>query len=92
MLQVNRFIEFNKILQKILVIIVDLWYNKDVVFLGDIDIMFNKFDFDIENIKRDFQIENMQINASDVEMLRKYNNNEITMSDMISSIKKEYSK
>ena len=54
--------------------------------------MFNKFDFDIENIKRDFQIENMQINASDVEMLRKYNNNEITMSDMISSIKKEYSK
>ena len=34
--------------------------------------MFNKFDFDIENIKRDFQIENMQINASDVEMLRKY--------------------
>jgi hypothetical protein len=63
-----------------------------VVFLGDIDNMFNKFDFDIENIKRDFQIENMQINASDVEMLRKYNNNEITMNDMISSIKKEYSK
>ena len=54
--------------------------------------MFNKFDFDIENIKRDFQIEDMQINASDVEMLRKYNNNEITISDMISSIKKEYSK
>lgn len=92
MLQVNRFIAFNKILQKTLVIIADLWYNKDVVFLGDIDNMFNKFDFDIENIKRDFQIENMQINASDVEMLRKYNNNEITMSDMISSIKKEYSK
>ena len=79
-------------MQKILVIIADLWYNKDVVFLEDIDNMFNKFDFDIENIKRDFQIENMQINASDVEMLRKYNNNEITMNDMISSIKKEYSK
>lgn len=54
--------------------------------------MFNKFDFDIENIKRDFEIENMQINVSDIEMLRKYNNNEITMNDMISSIKKEYSK
>ena len=88
----RRFYKINRILQKTLVIIVDLWYNKDVVFLGDIDNMFNKFDFDIENIKRDFQIENMQINASDVEMLRKYNNNEITMSDMISSIKKEYSK
>ena len=53
MLQVNRFIAFNKILQKILVIIVDLWYNKDVVFLGDIDIMFNKFDFDIEYVVMD---------------------------------------
>ena len=53
--------------------------------------MFNKFDFDIENIKRDFQIENMKINASDIEMLRKYNNKEITMNDIITSIKQEYS-
>ena len=53
--------------------------------------MFNKFDFDIENIKRDFEIENMQINVSDIEMLRKYNNKEITMNDIITSIKQEYS-
>lgn len=49
-----------------------------------------KFNYDIENIKKDFAIENMQVTADDIEMLKKYNNNEITMSDIIKDVKKKY--
>ncbi len=49
-----------------------------------------KFNFEIANMKRDFEIENMQVSASEVDMLRKYNNNEINMNDMIGSIVKKY--
>ena len=41
-------------------------------------------------MKKDFEIENMQVTAEDIEMLRRYNNNEMSMSDMISSIKKSF--
>ena len=47
-----------------------------------------KFNYDIANLKKDFAIENMQVTNEDINMLRKYNNNEITMNDMISNIKK----
>lgn len=49
-----------------------------------------KFNYDIENMKKDFEIENMQVTAEDIDMLRRYNNNEMSMSDMISSIKKSF--
>ena len=46
-----------------------------------------KFNFDIENLKQDFAIENMYITDSDVEILKKYSNNEISMNEMIDIIK-----
>lgn len=49
-----------------------------------------KFNYDIENMQKDFEIENMQVTAEDIDMLRRYNNNEMSMSDMISSIKKSF--
>ncbi len=49
-----------------------------------------KFNYDIANLKKDFAIENMQVTNEDINMLRKYNNNEITMNDMISNIKKSF--
>lgn len=49
-----------------------------------------KFNYDIENMKKDFEIENMQVTAEDIDMLRRYNNNEMSMSDMISFIKKSF--
>ena len=51
-----------------------------------------KFEFDIANLRKDFEMEDMVITPEDVEMLRRYNNNEFTMNDMINSIKKDYLK
>ena len=51
-----------------------------------------KFEFDIANLRKDFEMEEMVITPEDVEMLRRYNNNEFTMNDMINSIKKDYLK
>ncbi len=48
-----------------------------------------KFNFDIENLKQDFAIENMYITDSDVEILKKYSNNEISMNEMIDIIKND---
>lgn len=49
-----------------------------------------KFNYDIANLKKDFAIENMQVTNEDINMLKRYNNNEITMNDMISNIKKSF--
>jgi len=51
--------------------------------------MFNeeKFEFDIANLKKDLAIENMAVNNEDIELLKRYSNNEITMAEMISYIK-----
>lgn len=49
-----------------------------------------KFNFDIENIKKDFAIENMNISQNDINMLERFNNNELSMNDMINSIKQSY--
>ena len=46
-----------------------------------------KFNFDIANLKQDFAIENMNITDSDIEILKKYSNDEISQSDMINIIK-----
>ncbi len=46
-----------------------------------------KFNFDIANLKQDFAIENMNITDSDIEILRKYSNDEISQSEMINIIK-----
>ena len=46
-----------------------------------------KFNFDIANLKQDFAIENMNITDSDVEILKKYSNDEISQSEMINIIK-----
>ncbi len=51
-----------------------------------------KFEFDIANLRKDFEMEDMVITPEDVEMLRRYNNNEFTMNEMINSIKKDYLK
>lgn len=47
-----------------------------------------KFDFDIANLKQDFAIENMNITDTDVEILKRYSNEEISMNEMIDIIKK----
>ncbi len=49
-----------------------------------------KFKFDIANLKTDFAVENMAITSDDINMLRKLNNNEITMNETINNIKKTY--
>lgn len=47
-----------------------------------------KFNFDIANLKQDFAIENMNITASDIEILKRYSNQEISESEIIDIIKK----
>ena len=47
-----------------------------------------KFEFDIANLKKDLEIENMKVNNEDIELLRRYNEKEITMNEMIDIIKK----
>lgn len=47
-----------------------------------------KFNFDIANLKQDFAIENMNITDSDIEILKRYSNDEISMTEMIDIIKK----
>lgn len=49
-----------------------------------------KFNYDIANLKKDFAIENLQVTNEDINMLRQYNNNEITMNQMIDNIKKSF--
>ncbi len=48
----------------------------------------DKFNFDIANLKQDFAIENMNITDSDVEILKRYSNSEISESEMIDIFKK----
>lgn len=45
-----------------------------------------KFNFDIENLKQDFAIENMNVTDSDIEILKRYSNDEISQSEMIHNI------
>ena len=45
-----------------------------------------KFNFDIENLKQDFAIENMNVTDSDIEILKRYSNDEISQSEMINNI------
>ena len=42
--------------------------------------------FDIENLKQDFAIENMNVTDSDIEILKRYSNDEISQSEMINNI------
>lgn len=49
-----------------------------------------KFNYDIANLKKDFAIENLQVTNEDINMLKQYNNNEITMNQMIDNIKKSF--
>lgn len=46
-----------------------------------------KFLFDIENIKTDLAMEDMILTKEDIDMLRKYANDEITVPEMIETIK-----
>lgn len=45
-----------------------------------------KFQFDIENIKKDFAIEDMTISENVIGLLKKYNNKEITIDNVVNSI------
>ena len=47
-----------------------------------------KFNFDIENLKQDFAIENINIQDDDLEVLKMYSNNQISMNEMIDILKK----
>ncbi len=51
--------------------------------------MFNEevFNFNIENIQNDLAIEGMQITQNDVDMFRKFANNEVEMPELIQMIK-----
>ena len=46
-----------------------------------------KFNFDVENLRKDFAIENMQIADEDIGLLKRFNNQEITLDEMIGQIK-----
>ena len=46
-----------------------------------------KFEFDIANLKKDLAIEDMPIYEEDVALLRRYFNEEITMTEMVNQIK-----
>ena len=46
-----------------------------------------KFNFDIENLKQDFAIENMFLTDQDINLLKRFSNNEITQNEMINIIK-----
>ena len=48
----------------------------------------DKFEFDIANLKKDLAIENMAVNNEDIELLRRYANKEITMTEIVNIIKK----
>ena len=45
-----------------------------------------KFKFDIENIKKDFAIEDMTISENVIDLLKKYNDKEITMDKVVNYI------
>lgn len=49
-----------------------------------------QFNFDIANLKKDLAMEDMVVTNEDINMLRRYNNNEITMNEMIDSIKQSF--
>ena len=46
-----------------------------------------KFNFDIENLKQDFAIENMFLTDQDINLLKRFSNNEITQHELINIIK-----
>ena len=46
-----------------------------------------KFNFDIANLKKDLAMENMTGTEEDVQLLKRYFNEEITMPEMIEIIK-----
>ena len=48
-----------------------------------------KFDFDIANLKNDLAMENMVVEQEDIDLLKRYSNNELTMNEMINIIKKD---
>lgn len=48
----------------------------------------DKFNFDIDNLKQDFAIENINIQDDDLEVLKMYSNNQISMNEMIDILKK----
>ena len=45
-----------------------------------------KLNFDIANLKQDFAIENMNITDEDFDIIKRYSNDEISESEMISII------
>lgn len=45
-----------------------------------------KFNLDIDNLKSDLAIENMFITEDDIDMLKRYSNNELTMNEAINNI------
>ncbi|MBR3324473.1 MAG: hypothetical protein IKG14_00265 [Clostridia bacterium] len=49
-----------------------------------------KFMFEIANLKQDLGIEDMVVTNDDIDMLKRYNNNEFTMNEMIDNIKKSF--
>lgn len=48
----------------------------------------DKFNFDIDNLKQDFAIENINIQDDDLEVLKMYSSNQISMNEMIDILKK----
>ena len=46
-----------------------------------------KFNFDIANLKKDLAMENMTVTDEDVQLLKRYFNEEITMPEMIEIIR-----
>lgn len=72
-----------------------MWYNYKCMGLikpykkGMLEMILNdeKFNFDIENLRKDLAIENMVVTDADVALLKRYHDKEISMNDVIDSIK-----
>ena len=48
---------------------------------------FEKFDFDVSNLKTDFEVENMHITLDDIDVLRNYADKKITINDIVRRFK-----
>lgn len=48
----------------------------------------SNFNFELENLRRDFEIENINLTNNDVNLLKRYANEEITFNELVNIVKK----
>lgn len=48
----------------------------------------DNFNFELDNLRKDFEIENIKLTNTDVSLLRRYANEEITFNELVNIVKK----